>query len=194
MRLIRIMHETPSRDPGDGRATGQPQGLGLARFETRGPPASGWAKRSDAGSRVVCGAKRIRSLYLPLVKERPPGLSTTSPPKGPASVSTISAATLRLYKPDLPAANDPIAAGSRSPSVAPHRARRSERRTAISAVAAGGSCTMRVKEDPPRRRRWPPPSHAPNKQVRVNDRTSRNPLVKREGVTVVQALDFLLPS
>ena len=27
-RLARIMHETPSRDCGDGRATGQPQGLG----------------------------------------------------------------------------------------------------------------------------------------------------------------------
>jgi hypothetical protein len=26
--LARIMHETPSRDPGDGWATGQPQGLG----------------------------------------------------------------------------------------------------------------------------------------------------------------------
>jgi len=26
--LARIMHETPSRDRGDGRATGQPQGLG----------------------------------------------------------------------------------------------------------------------------------------------------------------------
>jgi hypothetical protein len=27
-RLAHIMHETPSRDRGDGRATGQPQGLG----------------------------------------------------------------------------------------------------------------------------------------------------------------------
>jgi len=27
-RLARIMHEAPSRDRGDGRATGQPQGLG----------------------------------------------------------------------------------------------------------------------------------------------------------------------
>jgi len=26
--LARVMHETPSRDRGDGRATGQPQGLG----------------------------------------------------------------------------------------------------------------------------------------------------------------------
>ena len=27
-RLARVMHETPSGDRGDGRATGQPQGLG----------------------------------------------------------------------------------------------------------------------------------------------------------------------
>jgi hypothetical protein len=41
---------------------------------------------------MVCGAKRIRSLYLPLVRERLPGLSTTSPPQGRASFSTINAA------------------------------------------------------------------------------------------------------
>jgi len=156
-----MMHETPSRDPGDGRATGQPQGLGpeaylsvrrrvslssACRRNTRGRPASGWAKRSDAGGRVVCGAKHIRSLYLSLVRERPPGLSTTSPPKGPASISTISAATMRLCKADLPAVNNPIAAGSRSHSVPPHRAYSSERRTARSAVAAGDSCIVRPRE------------------------------------------------
>jgi hypothetical protein len=38
-----------------------------------------------------------------------------------------------------------IAAGSRSHSVPPHRAYRSERRTAVSAVAAGGSCIVRAR-------------------------------------------------
>jgi hypothetical protein len=63
---------------------------------------------------VVCGAKRIRSLYLPSLRERPPGLSTTSPLKGPASLSAINDATMRLCKGDLPAASHPLAAGNRS--------------------------------------------------------------------------------
>jgi len=70
------MRETASRDRGDGGATGQPQGLGLGRFRTRGPPASGWAKRGGAGGRVVCGAKRIRSHHLPSLPGTPPGLCT----------------------------------------------------------------------------------------------------------------------
>ncbi len=41
---------------------------------------------------MVCGAKRIRSLYLPSVREKPPGLSTTTPPKGLVSFFTINAA------------------------------------------------------------------------------------------------------
>jgi hypothetical protein len=51
------------------------------------------------------GAKRIRSLYLPLVSERLPRLSTTSPPEGPAVLFTINAATMRLWyaRADLPA-------------------------------------------------------------------------------------------
>jgi hypothetical protein len=69
-----------------------------------------------AAGRVVCGAKRIRSLYLPLGGEKLPGLSTTSPPRGLASVFTINAATMRLCRADLPAAY-PIAAGSLSHSV-----------------------------------------------------------------------------
>jgi len=57
------MHETPERDRGDGRV-----------------------ERRGAAGRMVCGAKRIRSLYLPSPTERPLKLSTTTPPKGPASV------------------------------------------------------------------------------------------------------------
>jgi len=52
---------------------------------------------------MVCGAKRIRSDYLPLVRGRPPGLSTRSSPKGQASLSTINGATMRLCRADLPA-------------------------------------------------------------------------------------------
>jgi len=145
------MHETPSRDRGDGRAIGPPQGLGLGRFKTREPPASACAKRGGAGGRVVCGAKRIRSHYLPSPTERPPGLSTRPPPKGPASLSTINGATMRLCRADHPCLTPPIrgwpvpgpSRGSRSPSVPPRRVYSSERRTAISAVVAGGSCMMR---------------------------------------------------
>ncbi|MBP1726043.1 MAG: hypothetical protein H6Q51_1341 [Deltaproteobacteria bacterium] len=41
---------------------------------------------------MVCGAKRIRSLYLPWMRGMSPKLSTTTPPKGVASLSTINAA------------------------------------------------------------------------------------------------------
>jgi len=41
---------------------------------------------------MVCGAKRIRSLYLPWMTGVPPKLSTRTPPKGLASLSTIHAA------------------------------------------------------------------------------------------------------
>jgi hypothetical protein len=41
---------------------------------------------------MVNGAKRIRSLYLPWMKGMPPRLSTTTPPKALASLSTINGA------------------------------------------------------------------------------------------------------
>jgi len=41
---------------------------------------------------MVCSAKRIRSLYLPWMRGMSPKLSTTTPPKGVASLSTINAA------------------------------------------------------------------------------------------------------
>ena len=41
---------------------------------------------------MVCGAKRIRSLYVPWMTGVTPKLSTTTPPKGPASLSTINGA------------------------------------------------------------------------------------------------------
>jgi hypothetical protein len=60
---------------------------------------------------VVCGAKRIRSIYFPLPAERPLGLSTRTPPRGPASLSTINAATMRLCRVDYPASCHPITEG-----------------------------------------------------------------------------------
>jgi len=41
---------------------------------------------------MVCSAKRIRSLYLPWMTGVTPKLSTTTPPKGLASLSTINGA------------------------------------------------------------------------------------------------------
>ena len=52
---------------------------------------------------MVCGAKSIRSLYLPRMRGVTPKLSTTSPPEGLASLSTINGATMRLCRADLPA-------------------------------------------------------------------------------------------
>jgi len=84
------------------------------------PPIRGWpvpgpprASRSQptstvAAGRVVCGAKRIRSHYLPSPTERPPGLSTRTQPNGPASLSTINAATMRLCRADHPFLTPPI--------------------------------------------------------------------------------------
>ena len=41
---------------------------------------------------MVCGARRIWSLYLPSMTRVTPKFSTATPPKGPASLSTINAA------------------------------------------------------------------------------------------------------
>jgi hypothetical protein len=129
------------------RGTG-PEAYLSVRCKVRDPRTPGLrlcktGRRQGVG--MVCGAKRIRSLYLPWMTGVTPKLSTTTPPKGPASLSTINAATMRLCRADLPASAHLFAAGSRSHSVSPHRAYSSERRTAISAVAAGGSCIMRAR-------------------------------------------------
>jgi hypothetical protein len=60
---------------------------------------------------MVCDAKRIRSLYLPWLTGVTFKLSTTSPPNGLASLSTINAATMRLCGADLPAVAHSVAAG-----------------------------------------------------------------------------------
>ena len=96
--LARIMHAPPSRDRGDGRATGQPQGLGpeayfsqyAARSESRGRPASGCAKRGGAGGRVICETKRIRSHYLLLDVRQASRTLDATPLQGRASPYTIN--------------------------------------------------------------------------------------------------------
>ena len=52
---------------------------------------------------MVCGAKRIPSLYLPWMTGVTSKLSTRPAPRDPASLSTINAATMRLCRADLPA-------------------------------------------------------------------------------------------
>ena len=63
---------------------------------------------------MLCGAKRIRSLYLPQMTGATSKLSTKTPAKDLASLSTINAATMRLCRADLAAPRHPIAAESRS--------------------------------------------------------------------------------
>ena len=104
---------------------------------------------------MLCSAKRIWSLYLLWMTGVPPKLSTTAPPKGLASLSTINGAITPRRDAfadlsasggaDLPCHCSLVAAGSRSHSVPPHRAYNSERRTPSSGVAAGGSCIMRAR-------------------------------------------------
>ena len=59
---------------------------------------------------MVCGAKRIRSLYLPWTTGVTSKVFTATPPKGLASLSTINAATMRLCRADLPCLSSLIAA------------------------------------------------------------------------------------
>jgi hypothetical protein len=74
---------------------------------------------------MVCGARRIRSLCLPWMTGVISKLSTKTPPKDLASLSTINTATMRLCRADLPAPHHPITAGSHSHGVPPHRVYRS---------------------------------------------------------------------
>ena len=92
------MHAPPSRDRGDGRATGQPQELGpeayfsqyAARSQSRGRPAFGGAKRGGAGGRVICETKRIRSHYLLLDVRQASRTLDATPLQGSASPYTIN--------------------------------------------------------------------------------------------------------
>ena len=83
---------------------------------------------------MVCGAKRIRSLYLPWITAVTPKLSTPVPYKGLASLDTINAAITPWR--DAFAEQTSLlllsrAVRSRPHSVPPYEAWRSERRTAI---------------------------------------------------------------
>jgi hypothetical protein len=58
--LARIMHETPSRNHGDGRATGQPQGLGPEAYLLTTPQGSRPEDaQKDSHIRVVAGGSGI---------------------------------------------------------------------------------------------------------------------------------------
>jgi hypothetical protein len=72
-----------------------------ARPEDARLPAAQNGAKPEAG--MVCGAKRIRSLYLPWMTEVTPKLSTTTPPKGLVSLSASNGVTMRLCRADLPA-------------------------------------------------------------------------------------------
>ena len=110
------------------------------------------AKRAGARGRVICETKRIGATTFSSMAGRPPGLCPPPRCKAGPHGHTINDATMRPCGVDHPASRHPIAAGSRSHSVPPHRAYHSTSRTAISAVAAAGSCIMRVKN---------PSSHLP---------------------------------
>jgi len=69
---------------------------------------------AGAGGRGVYEAKRIGATTLLCRQEGSPGFPLELRSKGPASLSTIDGATMRLCRADLPAAALSIAAGSRS--------------------------------------------------------------------------------
>ena len=136
------------------------RGRGLARTMHESPaatvdmavlPAVQDGTEPEAG--MVCGAKRIRSIYLLSPTGVTPKLSTTTLPKGLASLSTINAAITPRRDAfadlsrtpsgaDLPAsahssrlACPGASRGSRSHSIPAHRAGHSKRRAALSAIS-----------------------------------------------------------
>jgi len=104
-------HKDPPGFPSRFRPKTRPASpLSMARlcaFAEQTIPATHHPTSPGATGRVVCGAKRIRSIYIPSPTQRSPGLSTTIPPKDPASLSTINGATYAPLqsRPSLPAAS-----------------------------------------------------------------------------------------
>ena len=74
----------------------------MAEFNSPRTGINPASTRAAAGAKKICGAKRMRSLYLPEMTGVTPKLSTTTSPKGLASLSTINAATMRLCRADHP--------------------------------------------------------------------------------------------
>ena len=134
-----MMHETPQRDRGDSRATRQPQGLG---------PASGFVKRGGARGRDGL-RRKAHPEPLPSLDDRSdPQAFHHNPAQRPGLPLHYQCRDYAPLQSRPPCHCSLVAAGSRSHSVRPHRAYSSERRTARSAVAAGGSCIMRVNISP----------------------------------------------
>jgi hypothetical protein len=84
--------------------------LGVAPFQSRPPcptlPKCG-QRRRQGGSAAQSASGASTFLWS---KKGPPGFPPQPRPKGPASLSTIDAATMRLCRADLPASRHPISA------------------------------------------------------------------------------------
>ena len=107
MALMQNHHQpeapVPSRSARPSRTTAGKEnpsavwGIAPWRYQPkRGTDISGSHRPKIAWPAAQAGwsaAQSLGSLYLPLVRERLPRLSTASPPKDPASLSTINAAT-----------------------------------------------------------------------------------------------------
>jgi hypothetical protein len=140
--LARIIPETPSRDCGDDRATGQPQGLGPEVYLFSTPQGELVLSLPKEHPRTLgfrlCKTGRIRRQGHLRNKAHPEPLPSPREKAGlPDFVShpATRQGLLLHYQ-----CRDHAPLWSRSPCLAP-----SDRgRTAISAVAAGGSCIMRA--------------------------------------------------
>ena len=115
-----------------------------ARFETRGPAASGCATRGDAGGRDGLRRKAHAEPLPSLDDKSDPRAFHHNPAQRPGLPLHYQCRDYAPLQSRPPCLCSLIAAGSRSHGVPPHRAYSSERRTAISAVAACGSCIMRA--------------------------------------------------
>ena len=115
--LARIMHETPSRDRGDGRAIRSR--LEAAPTKTRLAPEEGG----------VYEAKRIRSHYLPLLIGRLPGFCTLLRHNAkPHSILSMTRLCAFVEQITLPGATHPPWTGSAaSPPPLGYRAGRTTR-------------------------------------------------------------------
>jgi hypothetical protein len=154
--LARSMHETPSRDRGAGRATGQPPrgtaGLGPEAYSfstsRRSSPENARLPARQDGAAPEAGSSAAQSASgastFPRSQDGPPGFR----PEPRRKARPPSPLSMPRSRPGVtPLQTCPPLAGQTIPaSRHPNRAYRSERRTTISAVAAGGSYIMRARD------------------------------------------------
>jgi hypothetical protein len=116
-----------------------------ARFETRGRPVSGCAKRGGAGGRDGL-RRKAHPEPLPSLDDRSdPQAFHHNPAQRPSLALHYQGRDYAPLQSRPPFPCSLIAAGSRSHSLPPHRAYSSERRTARSAAVASVSCIMRAR-------------------------------------------------